>query len=302
MVIDGKKTAAQIKDLCKEIVACGREKRLRRPNLAVLRIAGNDASAAYVRGEMKDVEYIGGSFNDFAFSATPESPASMRNFNDMANKSKDIDGVIIQLPLPGTDKDDQERLISMLAPKKDLDGLVPNSSFRPCTPHGVLMLLESTYGSIFEGKHFTVIGRSKLVGKPMADMLLERNATVSVCHSKTSKDTLKALLHQSDVVISAVGRPGILSQENLPTENPPIIVDVGTTMVDGMLQGDFRTDALAASGKLNNFDYTPVPGGVGQMTRAALMVHLVQAWIESQNAEPDIPEELMEKFRLLSNI
>lgn len=302
MVIDGKKTAAQIKDLCKEIVACGRNVYLRRPNLAVLRIMSNDASAAYVRGEMKDVEYIGGSFNDFAFSATPESLASMRNFIDMANKSKDIDGVIIQLPLPGVDKDDQERLTRMLSPKKDLDGLVPNSSFRPCTPHGVLMLLESTYGDIFKGNHYTVIGRSKLVGKPMADMLLERNATVSVCHSKTSRDTLKSLLYHSDVVISAVGHPGILSEENLPTENPPIIVDIGTTMVDGKLRGDFKTDALAASGKLNNFDYTPVPGGVGQMTRAALMVHLVQAWIENQNAEPDIPEELMEQFRRLSNI
>lgn len=302
MIIDGKKIAAQIKDICKEIVVCGRASGLRMPHLAVLRIRGDEASAAYVRGEMKDVGYIGGSFNDFTFPATTDGLTSMRDFIKMVNQSKSVDGAIIQLPLPGVGKDAQERLSNMLAPEKDLDGLVPNSHFRPCTPHGILMLLDSVYGDIFVGNHYTVIGRSKLIGKPMADMLLERNATVSVCHSKTSHDTLKALLHQSDVVISAVGRPGILNEENLPRVNPPIIVDVGTTMVDSKLRGDFRTDALAASGKLENFDYTPVPGGVGPMTRAALMVHLVQAWLDGQSVKPTIPEDLKKKFQRLLDI
>lgn len=302
MIIDGGKVAIQIKDLCKEIVACGRASGLRMPHLAVLRIRGGEASATYVRGEMKDVDYIGGSFNDFTFPATTNGLASMRGFIDMVNQSRSVDGAIIQLPLPGVGKDAQERLTNMLAPEKDLDGLVPNSRFKPCTPHGVLMLLDSVYGNIFAGNHYTVIGRSELVGKPMADMLLERNATVSVCHSKTSRNVLKALLHCSDVVISAVGLPGILSEENLPTVNPPIVVDVGTTVVDGKLHGDFKKGFLARFGELKNFDYTPVPGGVGPMTRAALMVHLVQAWLDGQSIKPDIPEDLKKKFQHLLDI
>ena len=227
--------------------------------MAVFQIGNNEASTRYIRNKKKDCEEVGINFEWYYY---PEEITT----NDLVQEIKDmndyVDGLIVQMPLP--DHIDVAAIKQAINPKKDVDGFHPNSRFRPCTPTGIIDYLIDGCGYNFEGKNVTIFGRSDIVGKPLADMLLELNATVTLCHSKTRNAWDH--IHTADLIISAVGKAGFL---NCYAIHVPVI-DVGINFDEnGKLVGDcFNTE---------NRDVTPVPGGVGLLTRVALLENTLLA-------------------------
>lgn len=239
------------------------------PNKAVLSIitVGNDpASEAYVRGKKKDAAEAGieALHTIFDENITEEE---LLSFIRKQNDDSSINGIIVQLPLPKHLS--VQKINETLSPKKDVDGFTLGSSFDPCTPKGIINYLTHE-GFSFEGKNAVVLGRSEIVGKPMARMLLERNCNVTQLHSKTSLEDKKFYIAHADLVVSAIGRMFILD-ESFTYKPTAYLVDVGINRgEDGHLHGDFVPNLPV---KLQ----TPVPGGVGLLTRLALMENLLEA-------------------------
>ena len=245
------------------------------PGLAVVLVGDNQASQVYVRNKVKACADAG------LHSVLEQYPASMSEVDllariDALNTDASIHGILVQLPLPA--HIDAQKVIEAIAPSKDVDGFHVNSAgalmvgrpgFWPCTPYGCMKMLESI-GFDLKGKHAVVIGRSNIVGKPMALMLLQKNATVTICHSGT-KD-LKAMTLQADVIVAAVGKVNVLTADMV--KPGAVVIDVGMNRnAQGKLCGDVDFEGVKQVASY----ITPVPGGVGPMTITMLLVNTVEA-------------------------
>ena len=275
VLIDGKKVSAEIRDRLKQETEELKKKTGRTPGLATVLVGDDPASAVYVRNKNKICNELG--FQSFGKNLPEQTTEAelMSLINDL-NGNDEINGILVQLPLPN--HIDSEKILLSIDPEKDVDGFHPinvgklaigNALLTPCTPTGVIALLDY-YGIEISGKHAVVLGRSNIVGKPVANLLLQRHATVTICHSKTKN--LEEVTRQADILIAAVGRPHFVTA-NMVSKNTAVI-DVGINRVDGKLTGDVDYDPVS---EIAGF-ITPVPGGVGPMTIALLMENTLKAF------------------------
>lgn len=230
------------------------------PKLAIVQVGENEASNRYIRNKVKDCEEVGIAADVYGY---PENTTEFELDDELTHLQEYYDGVIVQLPLPQHIR--PSIATAALQPEKDVDGFRHDSWYNPATPQGIINYLKWC-GFEFEGRHAVVIGRSEIVGKPMARMLLEENMTVTVCHSRTAQDDMGILLTTADLVVCAVGKPEFLDCDR--TAAP--VIDVGINFNEnGKLVGDcYNTEGR---------DVTPVPGGVGLLTRVALLENVVMA-------------------------
>ncbi len=269
MILDGKAVAAKVLAEVKAGAADYRNRTGAPPTLAVVLVGEDPASAVYVRGKKKDAEEVGIASRDFLYPdgcSQTELLATLK----MINADPGIHGILVQLPLPKELNEDQ--IIAAIAPEKDADGLHPMSlgnllggkpTMVPCTPAGCLQILDH-YGIPLEGAEAVVVGRSRLVGKPLAQLLVGRNATVTTCHTRTRD--LAAHCRRADLLCVAAGRARMITGDMV--KDGVVVIDVGTNRLEtGKLAGD--VDFVSVSPKARAI--TPVPGGVGPMTRAMLM-------------------------------
>lgn len=270
-IIDGKAVSAAVKESVREeIIRDGLD-----IGLAVVIVGNNQASRVYVNNKKKACEVCGIKSYEYAL---PEETTEeqLLELVDALNKDDKINGILVQLPLPK--QINEEKIIEHISPLKDVDAfhavnvgkiMIGNYAFLPCTPAGVMELIHST-GVDVCGKNCVVIGRSNIVGKPMAMLLLHENATVTICHSKTQN--LAEICSKADVLVSAVGRADFVTADMV--KEGAVVIDVGMNRnAEGKLCGDVRFDECAAKAGW----ITPVPGGVGPMTIAMLMKNTVMA-------------------------
>lgn len=272
-VIDGKLVAAEVKDRARLLVERVREAGVV-PGLAVVLVGEDPASQSYVRMKENDCAEVGIHSVDYRRPADL-TQAELNAIIDECNEDDSVHGILVQLPLPG--QLDEEAALSRICAEKDVDGLHPENlgrlvrgleGARACTPWGVMAMLDH-YGIDPRGKRAVVIGRSSIVGKPQALMLLERDATVTMCHSRTVD--LPAVCREADIVVAAVGRPEMVTAEYV--KPGAVVIDVGINRTDKGMVGDvdFASVEPVASW------ISPVPGGVGPMTRAMLVMNTAQA-------------------------
>lgn len=270
VILDGKK----LRDKIFENLKAKTDSMPVKPTLAVILAGDNPSSIIYVNNKKKCAEKLGINSTVITYSSDVKESELLNKVNEL-NNNKNVTAILVQLPLP--EHINQFNIIDAIAPEKDVDGLTTYNSGKlfsgekpfvyPCTPKGIMLLLDE-YGIEIEGKHAVVIGRSNLVGKPVAQMLLNRNATVTMCHSKTKN--LSDITKTADILISAVGKK-IIGENML--KNNCVVIDVGIFRDDrGKISGD--VDFEAAS-KIASY-ITPVPGGVGPMTIASLMLNTVE--------------------------
>jgi methylenetetrahydrofolate dehydrogenase (NADP+) / methenyltetrahydrofolate cyclohydrolase len=269
-IIDGKAIAARIR----ERVASDVEALPSPPGLATILVGDDPASAVYVRMKREDSAQVGIE----SFHHEPAADAAQDELADLIrslNEDERVHGILLQLPLPS--HLDQDELISLIDPRKDVDGITPinagllmqgRDGLVSCTPAGIMELLDDA-GVELSGARAVVLGRSILVGKPVAQLLLAANATVTHCHSRTRD--LAAVCREADVLVAAAGSPGLVTADMV--REGAVVIDVGTNRTDEGLVGD--VDFAAVSQKAGAI--TPVPGGVGPMTRAMLLVNTVRA-------------------------
>ena len=273
-IIDGKILSAQVKAEAAAETAALKEKGVT-PCLAVILVGEDPASQVYVRGKAKDCHDCGIDSRVIRLPEETTQAELLKLVGELA-ADKAVNGILVQLPLPA--HIDEKAVIDAIPPEKDVDGFSPvnvgrmqigEPCFLPCTPAGCIRMIEST-GTPIEGKHAVVIGRSNIVGKPAALLLLAKNATVTICHSRTAN--LKELCASADILVAAVGKAGFVTGDMV--KPGAVVIDVGINRgEDGKLHGD--VDFAAACEKASYI--TPVPGGVGLMTRAMLMKNTVQA-------------------------
>ncbi len=273
-IVDGKKIAAQTRAALAQRIAERTGRAERRPGLVTILVGDDPASKVYVGRKQRESKEIG-MHSESAVLAVDCTQKELVATIVAYNQRPDIDGILVQMPLPkGLDEDAAIRAID---PCKDVDGLHPMNQgalftgkpgMRPCTPAGCMRLLESC-GYDPAGKHAVVVGRSRLVGKPIAIMMLDRHATVTICHSRTAD--LAAEVGRADIVIAAVGSPALVRGEWI--KPGAFVLDVGINRVDGKLVGDVDTAAAAERAGW----ITPVPGGVGPMTVAMLLENTLTA-------------------------
>ena len=270
-ILDGKKIAEGIKEKIAGEISGWKKK----PGLATVLVGDNPASKVYV--SMKNVACKKYGFYSREIHL-PESISQKQLLEKVAELNKDdaIHGILVQLPLPP--QIDENAILSAIKPEKDVDGFHPeslgkliqgNPSFVPCTPRGVIHLIKST-GEKLEGKHAVIIGRSNIVGKPTAILLLQENCTVTVCHSRTTN--LAEEVKKADIIVAAVGKPKLVTKEMV--KQGAVVIDVGTTkLADGRLCGDVDFEGVKEKASW----ITPVPGGVGPMTIAMLLQNTFEA-------------------------
>lgn len=267
-IIDGKAISTQIKDELKEEAAAlktqGKE-----ATLAVVQVGADPASAVYVRNKKKGCEYVG--IRSLSYELPEETTQEeLLSLVEELNERDDVNGILVQLPLPS--HLDEDAVIRTISPAKDVDGFHPQSvgalcigqkGFVSCTPAGIIRLLKRS-GIEIEGKECVILGRSNIVGKPMALLMLRENATVTVAHSKTKN--LKEVCKRADILIVAVGRPKMITADYV--KEGAVVIDVGINRdANNRLCGDVDFDTVAPVCEA----ITPVPGGVGPMTIAMLM-------------------------------
>ncbi|WP_413391165.1 bifunctional methylenetetrahydrofolate dehydrogenase/methenyltetrahydrofolate cyclohydrolase FolD [Prochlorococcus marinus] len=285
-ILDGKKLAQEIELTLKQTIESGSEVAKRPPGLAVLRVGNDPASGVYVNYKEKACERVG--VRSFAKHFKEDiSLEELREIINNLNEEKDIDGILLQLPLPS--HLDEDSLLSSIDPDKDADGLHPlnlgllikgEKGPRSCTPAGVMSLLNRNQIKI-EGKRAVVVGRSVLVGKPMALMLEAANATVTVAHSKT-KD-LPSLTREADLLVVAAGKPYLIGKNHV-SENC-VVIDVGIHRLPPEQENLKESKKTKLCGDVKMFEiedkvaaYSPVPGGVGPMTVTMLLANTVDRW------------------------
>ena len=269
-LIDGKAVAKSIE----EEVAAAIARLGFAPGLVAVRVGNDPASEVYVRNKARKARELG-LRGDELILPDSTTEAELLAHVDRLNRDDDVDGILVQLPLPK--QIDATRVIDAIAPSKDVDGFHPinvgklhlgRRTLVPCTPAGVIRLIEST-GATIAGSNAVVIGRSDIVGKPMAALLLQRHATVTIAHSRTRD--LAGVARGADILVAAVGKPLFVTPEMVKAG--AIVIDVGINRVDGKLVGDVDfANAREVAGWI-----TPVPGGVGPMTIAMLMKNTVTA-------------------------
>lgn len=274
-IIDGKKIAADIRASLKERIDRVRDAKGRPPGIVVILIGDDPASQLYVRNKKRACEEIGINSRVHQLPATVTQSALLSVIEGY-NHDPAVDGILVQLPAP--DHISVEEIQNAIDPKKDVDGfhlLNEGAVFSnrdgivSCTPEGIIELIRST-GQPIEGKHAVVVGRSNIVGKPAAILLLDENATVTMCHSKTAD--LKSHTQDADILVVAVGKPEMIDGDYI--KEGAIVIDVGTNRTDDGLKGDVEFES--ASEKASYI--TPVPGGVGPMTIAMLLTNTVEAY------------------------
>lgn len=273
-IIDGKKISQEIKDELKERVAALKEKGVE-VTLAVIQVGNNPASTVYVGNKKKACAYVG--IRSLAYELPEETTeAELLELVEKLNKDDSVNGILVQLPLPK--HIDEDKVIKTIAPEKDVDGFHPESvgrlsigqkGFVSCTPAGIIQLLKRSDIEI-DGKECVIIGRSNIVGKPMAMLLLRENGTVTICHSHT-KD-LKEVTRRADILIVAIGKTKFVTADYI--KEGAVVIDVGMDRDEnGKLCGDVDyADVEPKAGAI-----TPVPGGVGPMTIAMLMHNCVSS-------------------------
>lgn len=272
--IEGKLLAAQVKERVAAGVAELKEKGIE-PCLAVIMVGENPASQVYVKGKVKDCAECGIKSLEIHLPAETTQEELLQKLAELADDAG-VHGLLVQLPLPA--HIDEKTVIEAIPPQKDVDGftavnvgrmMIGEECFLPCTPAGCMEMIRSTGVSI-SGKNAVVIGRSNIVGKPAAMLLLRENATVTICHSRT--ENLKQVCANADVLVAAVGRAGFVTGNMI--KPGAVVIDVGINRnAQGKLCGDVDYDAAAEKAGY----ITPVPGGVGLMTRAMLMQNTLQA-------------------------
>ncbi len=273
-ILDGNQIRDEIKGELRPRVAHVIGSLSRPPGLAVVLVGVNPASEIYVRGKTKTSAELG----IYSETITPAASISTEVLIDLVqelNARPEIDGILVQLPLP--DHIDSQRVLLAVSPEKDVDGFHPcnvgnlatgRPGPRSCTPAGIIEILKRSQIPI-AGQRAVVVGRSDIVGKPMALLLLHENATVTICHSKTRD--LAGVCREADILVAAIGRPGMITSEFI--KPGATVIDVGITRVEGKAVGDVNAkDAAEISSA-----YTPVPGGVGPLTIAMLMMNTVSA-------------------------
>ena len=281
-ILSGKEFAARIKEDAARGVAELKEAGVL-PRLAVIIVGSDPASEVYVRNKQRTCEELGICSDHIALPAETTKEELLACIEEL-NVDPEVHGILVQLPLPAQIAEDEEEILSHIDPRKDVDGFHPVNvghlvlgapGLRPCTPAGCIRMLDDA-GIPIEGAHAVIIGRSNIVGKPMAHLLLERNATVTICHSRTQN--LAAIARTADILVAAVGRPHFVTADMV--KEGATVIDVGINRIaPKKLVGDVDFDAAAAvAGAI-----TPVPGGVGLLTVAMLMENVVQA-AKAQNA------------------
>lgn len=277
-IIDGKKVSSHIKDNIAAEVKILKNKTGKTPGLAVVLVGDDPASAVYVKNKNKTCKNIG--FQSFEH-ILPENTSEdkLLNLINELNNDDQVNGILVQLPLPSHIS--SKTILVSINPQKDVDGfhlenvgrlVTGNALFKPCTPAGIIKLLDE-YKIEIEGKNAVIIGRSNIVGKPVSFLLLERNATVTICHSRTK--VLPSITRSADILIAAIGKPNFVSLDMV--KNNAVVIDVGINRLDGKLVGDVDFASVSKQASL----ITPVPGGVGPMTIAMLMENTLQAFKNS---------------------
>ena len=283
-IIDGKQIAADLRASTKELVTEFIDKYHNPPTLAVVLVGEDPASQVYVKTKTKMAKEIGMNVEDHFFEKTV-SETDLLDLIHKLNSSKDVNGILVQLPLP--DHIDSRVIIDAIDPAKDADGFhainvgrnsiggdLLKKTFTPCTPLGCYLMLKRHISDL-KGMHAVIIGRSNIVGKPMAQLLLEESCTVSIVHSKTKN--IEEMTRQGDIVVAAVGRPLMVKKDWI--KPGAVVIDVGINRIDDpetgktKLVGDVDYDGVAEVASA----ITPVPGGVGPMTIACLLKNTVDA-------------------------
>ncbi|MBQ9736233.1 MAG: bifunctional methylenetetrahydrofolate dehydrogenase/methenyltetrahydrofolate cyclohydrolase FolD [Clostridia bacterium] len=279
IIIDGKATSLAMKEELKGKIDAFISQTGVTPGLAVIIVGNNPASAVYVRNKENACAAVGIHSETFRLAEETTEEELLALVRKL-NADEAIHGILVQLPLPSHIS--EEKVIASISPKKDVDAfhaenvghiMIGNYHFLPCTPAGVMALLER-YGIEVAGKHCVVIGRSNIVGKPQAMLLLEKNGTVTVCHSKTKN--LADITRQADILVAAVGRARFVRADMV--KDGAVVIDVGINrLADGTLCGDVDFEAV----KEKAYAITPVPGGVGPMTVTMLLYNTLTAAKES---------------------
>ena len=238
----------------------------RKPSIAIVQVNEDAGSNAYVRGKLKDADELGVKADLFKLPIDTTQEELLKVIDEL-NNDQEHDGFIVQMPLPKGINEDVIKLA--VSPKKDVDGFHPLSDLVPCTPKGIINYLHFEKIPL-QGKNAVVIGRSNIVGKPMAKLLLKENMNVTVLHSKTTPEDMAFYIAHADVIVVAIGKAGFLN-ENFVYKKDSAIIDVGISRTEEGLKGDAKVDLPV---KLQ----TPVPGGVGLLTRLALYENLLEIY------------------------
>ena len=275
MIIDGKKEAANLREEIKNEILEIKKKTNKNPNLTVILIGDFTPSQIYVRNKEKNSTEVGITSNVIKYPKEVKEKEVLDKINEL-NNDKNISGILVQLPLP--EQISKEKIINAIDPKKDVDGFNPINvgnlasgykSIVPCTPLGSLLLIKKVEKNL-SGKHAVIIGRSNLNGKPMAQLLLKENCTVTVVHSKTNNLQEECL--KADILVAAVGVPNLVKKDWV--KSSAIVIDVGINKVGDKIVGDVNFEEI----KDNIKAITPVPGGVGPMTIACLLKNTLECF------------------------
>lgn len=273
-IIDGKAISASVRETLKVQASEFENRYGRKVGLAVVKIGANPASEVYVRNKILACEQVG--LKSFSYNFPEDiSEDEVLELIDALNEADDVDGILVQLPLPS--HLNEKKILARIAPEKDADGFhVVNAGglmlglpcTKPCTPAGIIELIKST-GVTIAGKNAVVVGRSNIVGKPCAMLLLAENATVTICHSKTAD--LASFTRRADILVAAVGRKQFITGDMV--KDGAVVIDVGMNRSEGKLYGD--VDFASVSEKASYI--TPVPGGVGPMTVTMLLKNTLES-------------------------
>lgn len=271
VVMDGKKLAAKIK----ERVLAQVEQMTRKPGLVVIMVGDDPASKVYLKGRKKDCDQCG-IYSEEYILPRETTQDELMELIDVMNEREDIDGILFQMPMP--EHIDARAVLSAVRPDKDVDCFHPynmgqlvlgEKAFRPCTPAGIMALLDE-YGIDPTGKRCVIVGRSNIVGKPLAMMMVNRNATVTICHTLTQE--LQKTCHRADILIAAAGQLGLITGEMV--KEGAIVIDIAINRdAEGKIRGDVVYDEAVTKASY----ITPVPGGTGLVTRAMLMDNTLRA-------------------------
>lgn len=279
-IIDGKKVSQDVKEEIKTFIEKRKSKGLRVPKIVSILVGNDGGSVYYINSQEKVATSLGVNFEKILLNEDIKED-ELISVIDKLNKDKDVDGIIMQMPLPKSLN--ENKIINTISPEKDIDcltfvnqGKLYNGEkvFLSCTPNSVVTLLER-YNIELEGKNVVVIGRSNIVGKPVAQLLLNKNSTVTICHSRTNN--LKDICKQADIIVVAIGKAKFINKEFV-NENS-IIIDVGTSSLNGKITGDVDFDDVI--NKVNMI--TPVPGGVGALTTTLLIKNSCEALEYNEN-------------------
>ena len=279
-IIDARLIATTLKEELKKNVNDRITKGLRVPKIASILVGEDDGSIYYINSQEKLAKSLGFAFDKLILSYDIKEKDIIELINKL-NNDKNIDGIILQLPLPK--HLNQNKIVNTISPAKDIDCLTyvnqgklycGEGDILPCTPNSVLRLLKESKVDI-KGKNVVVIGRSNIVGKPVAQLLLNEDATVTICHSKT--ENLKEISKNADILIVAIGRAKFINEEYISEKS--IVIDVGTSSVEGKITGDVDFEKVVSKVKL----ISKVPGGVGALTTTLLINNCYEAMIRNEN-------------------